>query len=377
MRAKVTFVTSIVTHYRERFHNSVREILDSNNVDYNLIYSYPSNDEAKKSDTVNIEWAKPVKLVYFGRKGKVFWQRALSQIWRSDLVVIGQENRFLLNYFLQLIPARLRPKVALWGHGRNFKARDPQSRAERWKAWWATRAEWWFAYTDETSRHIQSLGFPIERITVFNNSIDVSEIAEQVKTIKENNLYKAKIKLGVKGKFVGVFVGGIYPDKRISFLVESADRIRLRIPDFELIVVGGGSDLPTIHELSSVRPWMHVMGPLFGRDKVELMMLGHVYMMPGLIGLGILDAGVVGLPVATTAFPWHSPEIAYLEPGRNGIMVSDWENPDAYANAVADLLLDPVRQKMMSEAARAMANKYSIEAMAQNFAKGVLKALSA
>ncbi|KQN01156.1 hypothetical protein ASE82_16925 [Sphingomonas sp. Leaf230] len=106
------------------------------------------------------------------------------------------------------------------------------------------------------------------------------------------------------------------------------------------------------------------------------MLLGQVFMMPGLIGLAILDAGAAGLAIATTDFPWHSPEIAYLEPGVSGLKVADWENPEAYAAEVAALLLDRPALDRMRAAARSMAERYSIEAMAQNFASGVLKALA-
>ena len=142
-------------------------------------------------------------------------------------------------------------------------------------------------------------------------------------------------------------------------------------------MVGGGSDLPLVRQLAETRPWLKVMGPRFDRDKVELMLLGQIFMMPGLMGLAILDAGVAGLPVATTAFPWHSPEIAYLDPGQNGVMVQAWEDPAAYADAVAALLTDPARLAAMGEAVRAMAARYSIEAMAENFARGILAALAA
>jgi glycosyltransferase involved in cell wall biosynthesis len=110
-------------------------------------------------------------------------------------------------------------------------------------------------------------------------------------------------------------------------------------------------------------------------EKVELMTLGHVFMMPGLMGLAILDAGVAGLAIATTAFPWHSPEIAYLEPEISGVKVADWENPQAYAAAVCALLSDPDRLASMAGAARAMADRYSIETMAGNFATGAMEAL--
>lgn len=211
---------------------------------------------------------------------------------------------------------------------------------------------------------------------MFNNSVDTWQVRNMVDAVTQQRLQALRGELGLAGAHVGVFVGGIYPDKRMAFLIEAADLIRRKIPDFELLVIGGGSDMPVVEQLAASRPWVHVMGPRFGVEKVELMMLGQLFLMPGLVGLAILDAGTAGLPMATTRFPWHSPEIAYLDPGVNGIMVDDWQNSQAYADAVVEVLANPNRLETMRDNARALGRTYTIEAMARNFSDGVLRALA-
>lgn len=296
---------------------------------------------------------------------------------KADLVIVQQESKLLLNYVLIIASCMRLKKIAYFGHGRNFQSRSPNGRAERFKRFWATKVDWWFGYTEETRAHMRLLSFPDERITVFNNSVDTTLMRQQLAASTSEARTRLATSIGLTGRNVGVFVGGIYPDKRMKFLVDAADRIRKEIPDFELIIVGGGSDLPLVNRLAQSRPWIHVMGPRFGQEKVDLMALGCIFMMPGLMGLAILDAATAGLAIATTAFPWHSPEIAYLEPGISGLKVADWEDPEAYANEVAALLRNRPALERMREAARRMADCYSIEAMAQNFASGVLKALAA
>lgn len=371
---RVCYIFPVSHHYRKPFHERLRVLLSEHEVDYRVYYCEPGEENLRKNDTVDIDWGCKVPLTVL--PGGLRFQHALSEAWRHDLVIVQQENKLLLNYILNLAAMLGLKRTAYFGHGRNFQSRQPDGLDERWKRFWATKISWWFGYTDETRRHVESLGFPPERITVFNNSVDTSALRQQVAAISPDRLAQLREELGIKTSHVGVFVGGIYPDKRMSFLVEAADLMRARIPDFEMIVVGGGSDLPVIEKLAKSRPWIHVTGPRFGEDKVALMMLGQVFLMPGLMGLAILDAGVVGLPIATTAYPWHSPEIAYLAPGENGVMVENWESAADYAAAVVGILADPARQQAMSEAARRMADHYSIEAMAANFASGVLKALS-
>lgn len=372
---RVSYIFPTSHHYRKPFHEKLRALLAVENVDYRVVYCDPKAENVRKNDTVDIDWGVKVgtRELPFGLE----YQRGFREALKSDLVIVQQENKLVLNYVLNVLSIFGAKRLAYFGHGRNFQSRNPSGLSERWKRLWATKVNWWFGYTEETRRHVLSLGFPADSITVFNNSVDTSQIRGQVEQVTSGRLDALREELGLAGRNVGVFVGGIYPDKRMAFLVEACDRIRRQVPDFELLVLGGGSDLPVIEALAASRPWIRVLGPRFGMKKVELMMLGHVFMMPGLMGLAILDAAVVGLPVATTRYPWHSPEIAYLDVGRNGVMVDDWEDPQAYADAVSSIVTDAALQQSMATEARAMADRYSIERMAENFAAGVLRALDA
>jgi hypothetical protein len=77
--------------------------------------------------------------------------------------------------------------------------------------------------------------------------------------------------------------------------------------------------------------------------------------------------------MVTTAIPWHSPEIDYLEDGTNGLMTSD--DPSAYAAVVAGLLADPMRLAQLSRKAQESAERYSLETMVANFRDGILRCL--
>lgn len=370
---RVAYIFPVSHHYRKPFHEKLRELLAAHSVDYKVVYCEPGEENRRKNDTVDIPWGCKVPITRL--PGGIEYQHALLKVREFDLVIVQQENKLALNYFLNLASVLGLKKVAYFGHGRNFQSRKPNGVGERFKRFMATKVDWWFGYTEETRRHIESLGFPSERITVFNNSVDTSELLELVSSVPSARLQELREDLGLVGSHVGVFVGGIYPDKRMAFLIEAADVIRERLPNFELLVVGGGSDLPLVMEMARNRPWMRVLGPRFGLEKIELMMLGHIFMMPGLVGLAILDAGACGLPMATTKFPWHSPEIAYLKPGVNGISVEEWQSPRAYGMAVADVLGDKVRWECMRDEARLLGRSHTIEAMARLFCEGVLEAL--
>lgn len=121
--------------------------------------------------------------------------------------------------------------------------------------------------------------------------------------------------------------------------------------------------------------WLHYVGARYDRDKVRHMKLGRVFVMPGLVGLAILDAFAMQLPLVTTDCDVHSPEISYLKQGENGWMTQD--DPAAYAQAVVDLVQDHDRLERLRGRCLADAQRYSLENMAGNFAEGIKKALEA
>jgi len=99
--------------------------------------------------------------------------------------------------------------------------------------------------------------------------------------------------------------------------------------------------------------------------------------MPGLVGLVVVDSFALGVPMVTTDYPFHSPEIDYLKNDENGLIVNCGQSAEVYAAAVARLLQDPARLERLRQGALASAPQYTIENMVANFAEGVVRALEA
>jgi glycosyltransferase involved in cell wall biosynthesis len=104
--------------------------------------------------------------------------------------------------------------------------------------------------------------------------------------------------------------------------------------------------------------------------------VSKVLLMPGLVGLVIVDSFALGVPIITTEYPYHSPEIDYLKNGVNGLMIECGESPAVYADAVARLLTSPDLLSALRRGALASAADHTIEAMASNFANGIKNALA-
>ena len=119
---------------------------------------------------------------------------------------------------------------------------------------------------------------------------------------------------------------------------------------------------------------MHYHGSQMGESLRELALASDIAIIPGRMGLAVLEMASAGLPMATFAISRHCPEIAYLKDGINGILLTS--DTDAAAKELEALLTDRSAIERMRSEALSTANKYTIYRMAVNFADGVMASLS-
>ncbi|HSG36062.1 MAG TPA: glycosyltransferase family 4 protein [Paracoccaceae bacterium] len=376
-RRRVVYAFPTSLRLRAPFHEKLRERLAQEGVIYDFVYSSDDPDLGK-GDTVILPWAIDVplrRLRLFGTT--LLFQRLGAATRGADLVIVQQQNNLLANYWLQTWRRLVRQKIAFFGHGRNFQSKRPGGLKERFKRIWAGQVDWWFAYTEGCAGLVASYGFPKDRITAFNNAIDLDEVLHHRSRITESNKALLRQTLAEGSETLAVYVGGLYEEKRVDFLIESALLIRASCPDFHLIVIGGGPDAGKVRAAAAQHPWIHYEGPQFGQRKAELIALAKAWLMPGLVGLAVLDSFAYGVPMITTDVPFHSPEIDYLEDGKNGLIVRPADDPKIYAERVIALLRDPDQRNALIDGGRAALDQYSIENMVERFAVGVLAALEA
>lgn len=369
---KVAWVERILTHYRVKVYEEVRLRLAREGIQFLLIYGQPTPDEAKKNDTVSLGSGLEMRNAYL--PGNLVWQPCWSQLKDCDLVIVDQANRLLLNYLLLASRWIFGYRVAFTGHGYNHQS-GKGSLGNRIKALYTGLADWWFPYTERVADFLAAEGYPRERMSVMNNSIDTRELAETAASMDPGEIASLKSELGIGTEPVGIYCGGMYPEKEIPFLLRACREIREKVPGFTMIFLGSGQDAGLVRTAAETTPWIHYPGAKFGREKVRYLMIADVFLMPGLVGLAILDAFALSLPMLTTRYPFHSPEIAYLEEGVNG-MISDFES-GAYAELVAQVLRNRELYQRLREGSSASSGKYSLERMVENISEGIRKSLKA
>jgi glycosyltransferase involved in cell wall biosynthesis len=284
----------------------------------------------------------------------------------------------LSNYEL-LLRSKLGGKfrTAFWGHGRNLRPSENQKTTEWFKTKFSTHVDWWFAYNDFSANIVRDLGYPNERITNVRNSIDTTTLMSAHDSVKPAALESLRVAMGITSTNVAVYTGGLTEQKRIGFLLESAVLVRRLVPDFHLIILGDGPLSEEVGAIASTHDWIHYEGAKHDTEKVPYWALSKLLLMPGGVGLVVLDSFALGIPMVTTENRFHGPEIEYLKDGVNGLMVKPGDDPEHYAAEVAALLRDDARREAMAAAALVERDRYSSEDMAQRFATGIMQALDA
>jgi glycosyltransferase involved in cell wall biosynthesis len=355
--------------FRAPFYQRLRSQLESRGIDLKLVFAPNQRNTFLKGQ---LDWATAVPIRWLG---PLAWQPVLHHARKADLVIVQQESKYAVNPLLQLLAKCGGTPVAYWGHGRNFQSPGSSALTACFKNFLATKVHWWFAYNDLSARVVRDLGFPEDRITSVGNAIDTAGLIERKNSLTPQELASVRAELGLISENVAVYTGGLYPNKRIKFLLDAAILIRAAIPDFELIVIGDGPDRDRVSAAASIHPWIHDVGPKNDKDKVPYWALAKLLLMPGLVGLVVVDSFALGVPLVTTDFPYHSPEIDYLKNGINGLLIPCGQSTENYASAVTELLAEPARLERLRNGALASASTHTVENMANNFAAGIIQAI--
>jgi L-malate glycosyltransferase len=375
-RPEVVVLQHRLLQYRVPLFERLRRACDEAGMTLRLVHGQPSPREAVRRDTGTLPWADEVVNRHVHLAGRdLLWQPLPEALRGAALVVLMQESRILSNlpWLLGLGGA---PRVAYWGHGRNFQSLAPAGPRERAKAWLRNRVDWWFAYTELSRQVVAGGGFPGERITVLNNAIDNDGFQSDLAATSDGAVAALRASIhAAPGAPVGLYCGSLYPDKRLDLLVAACSVVQRAKPHFRLVVLGDGPSRPFVQEAARRHAWLHWAGAQRGAAKAAWFRAADCYLSPGAVGLHVLDAFCAGLPLITTDTALHGPEIAYLDSGRNGFIVP--ADAQDYAAATLTLLGNPMLRQRLRAAAAEDAARYTLDHMVQRFVQGMRACLAA
>ena len=371
----VCIIQPVMKQYRLPFFTALERSLAEHGIGLTVVYGTPWAREALRGDNVSLPAPLGFEVKSFYLLNKLLVIPVLRPWLRADLVIVEQANKNVLNYFLHLLRGLGLKRLAFWGHGRDMQA-APEKWGERFKRLYLRSVDWWFAYTFGARDYVVGQGFDPSRTTAVENAVDTRAMREQAESVTDVEKRLALYGLGWdENACIGVYCGSLYGNKHVDRLITLSDEIHAAHPAFRLLIIGGGPEEAAFAQLAAERPWVRMVGPKFGREKFVLLALASVWLNPGLVGLGVLDAFCAGLPVLTRKVGPHSPELEYITDDVNGYVMFDnsWE---AYTRLVIDLLHDEPRLERLRAGARESALHYSIETMVANFTSGVVACLA-
>jgi len=157
----------------------------------------------------------------------------------------------------------------------------------------------------------------------------------------------------------------------------ACDRVKRRVDDFHMVFVGTGPDEEMVRGYCAERRWTTCHGRASEAEKIRYGLLAKLMLMPGSVGLVVLDSLALGLPLVTTDVQLHGPEVEYLQDGVTGAIVSPCDDVRAYADRIAALLERSAERAEMAERCRDVGRSFTIEDMAERFFSGITGALDA
>jgi glycosyltransferase involved in cell wall biosynthesis len=311
-------------------------------------------------------------------------RRMMATRW--DAIVVAPWVRLVSNLILvPLFQARGRAVIA-WGHGYE-KAEDDGEAITMLlrvmaglKAWFARSVDGYLleTYTTRGAEHLAAIGVAPERVHAVRNTLDMSEqiaLHERLASISPEAIRSA---LGLReDSAVLLCIGRIYREKRVDEFVEVIRRLRASRPDLpvEGVVIGDGPELPRVRAEAAGLDGVHFRGEVHDQEAIARhMRVASAVVIPSALGLVVNHALAHGVPVITRRSLRHGPELDYIEPGVNGLVVDG--DLDEFAAAIAEVIASPDRQRALAQGALKTRSELTLDEMVRAFDDGVAASLS-
>ena len=164
-----------------------------------------------------------------------------------------------------------------------------------------------------------------------------------------------------------VFLARLMPSKGINDFAKIWKYVIRAIPSAKLKVIGGGSeevinDLKAQFKSFKVEKNIELLGFLDNEEAFKTVKESQLFLFPSYeegFGMAIAEAFACGLP----AVAWNLP--VYKEVFPKGIYVADVGDCEQFAQLVIDLLKNEKKRSLASTEARATAEKYGWDGIAQ------------
>ena len=318
----VAFTQPYIPAYRVPLFERVINALESERIDAHVYYGDRQERRASvRGDSASPEWGTRVpSFGVFTKFGSIYGRKLPRAERHPDVLVTDLAAANLDAWSAKM---RRQPYI-LMGHGRVYTKSESKLSVLLQKALLRSAAHV-LTYTDGGRNAVLNrVKIDPAKVTTFWNSTDTATLQTHLLKLTPQDSAAERDRIGIpRDGRVALFVGALEPYKEINLLLKAAKLAQKTAPNLFLLIAGTGSLAPVVESAARASAQIQYVGYC---DVARLALLGSIseyIVSPGRVGLLAVDSLALGLPLLTTEYKYHAPEIEYLTRGENLLVAAN------------------------------------------------------
>lgn len=348
---RLCVVQPYVPKYRQPLFDAVERLIrqeQHTSSSLEVLAGTPKGSQSKRLDNIGTaEWLTELPDACLRTPlGSIKWKRGVLGRTKSANVVICELEPGNLTTWLLLMRRRSvgGPRVILWGHGKAYTHAEKRL-APTLRALQVRSADLSLTYAHGGRAALLKLGVPATKVRVIGNSTDSAALRQRVRERRNRprlTCIPSLAHVEVDSRNIAIYIGGLDADKRIDFLLAAAKQAYEQDPTFLLVVAGSG-DAETSLTAVQDQPWLRRLPYADQEAWADLAAVANAVWVPGRVGLIAVDALASELPLLTTDFPYHAPELEFLTVGQDYFVLP--QDPELFAAKALEIMRNPCKER--------------------------------
>jgi hypothetical protein len=186
---------------------------------------------------------------------------------------------------------------------------------------------------------------------------------------KKKSQAQGQVKSSIGHQDTAIYIGSTDSSKKIDFLLDACQLVHNETPSFKLRFFTSSPMSDQLSRRIARMPFVENCGKADNESFGDIASTGHFILCPGRVGLIAVDSMHLVLPIITTSWKYHAPEMEYLEVGKD-ILVSQ-ESVLEYSRLILNIVSGKIQLNSFRKSLVDKSYIYTIENMVSNFHNGV------
>lgn len=336
-KIKIAIITNIIPSYRERFYDIVLE-----NDTYEIEVFCQAKIEGSNIKSSHEKYGKKINILSsyspFNSERLVIQILPFFKLFKNfDVLVVDGNLRHITQAILSTIFKIFGKKIVVWSNVYTFGG-SKQKQTFRLK-WWKMFDNF-LMYTEKDVAELIKMDFKNKNILAINNGLNQNLIDVQRQSWNNDLLMKFKRKNNINSENIFISSGRVNKVNEHALTIEAIKIIKKAIPDILWVVIGNGSELENLKDISrkdGLDNNILWLGEIYEEEKkCPWFLISKAFVHSGPIGLSLFNAFGYSLPVIThDCVSYHGPEFSLFDKGKTGYLFQ-YKNANDLALKIID-----------------------------------------